>query len=89
MRFEWDARKADSNFRKHGITFDEALTVFYDPRAATFDDVWHSEDEVRLITVGYSARARLLVLCHVERGATTRVISARRATARERKNHEE
>ena len=88
MRFEWDSAKATANIKKHRVSFDEAVTVFYDPLAATFEDPNHSEDENRLVTVGYSARRRLLVVCHVERGAVTRLITARRATARERKRHE-
>ncbi len=74
--------------RKHGVSFDEAVTVFYDPLSATFNDAEHSADEARLITVGYSARGRLLVVAHTERGASVRIISARRATVRERKRHE-
>ena len=88
MRFEWDSAKAAANIRKHRVSFDEAVTVFYDPLAATFADPDHSEDENRLVTVGYSARRRLLVVCHAERGAAIRLITARRATARERKRHE-
>ena len=88
MRFEWDGRKAASNVKKHGVSFDEAVTMFYDPLAATFGDPDHSQEESRLITVGYSARGRLLVVSHIERGAVTRVISARPATPRERKRHE-
>jgi uncharacterized DUF497 family protein len=88
MRFEWDGNKGASNLRKHRVSFEEALTMFYDPLAATFDDPDHSQDESRLVTVGYSARGRLLVVCHVERGGTVRLISARRATPRERKRHE-
>lgn len=89
MRFEWDWGKAASNLKKHGVSFDEAVTVFYDPLAATFADPDHSQEESRLITVGYSARGRLLVLSHVERGDATRLLSARRATRRERERHEE
>ncbi|MFN8624564.1 MAG: BrnT family toxin [Candidatus Binatia bacterium] len=88
MRFEWHRAKAERNLRKHGISFDEAVTVFYDPLSATFDDEEHSADEARFITVGYSARGRLLVVAHTERGANVRIISARRATAPERKRHE-
>ena len=88
MRFEWDGSKATSNVKEHRVSFDEAVTVFYDPLAATFGDPDHSQEESRLITVGYSARGRLLVVSHVERGGATRVISARRATLRERKRHE-
>jgi uncharacterized protein len=89
MRFEWDRTKAASNFKKHRVSFDEAVRVFYDPLAATFRDPDHSLDENRLITVGYSARGRLLVVSHVERGGATRLITARGATPRERKRHEE
>ena len=88
MRFEWDGSKAASNLKRHRVSFDEAVTVFYDPLAATFEDPDHSQDESRLVTVGYSARGRLLVVCHVERGGGVRLISARRATPRERKRHE-
>ena len=88
MQFEWDRKKAQQNLRKHGISFDEAVTVFYDPLSATFDDPNHSVGEQRLITIGYSARDRLLVVAHTERGVTVRIISARRATARERRRHE-
>jgi hypothetical protein len=83
MRFEWDRRKAATNLRRHGVTFDEAVTVFYDPLAATFDDPDHSVGERRLVTVGYSAQGRLLVVCHTERRATLRIISARQTTAQE------
>ncbi len=88
MRFEWDRSKAASNLRKHAVSFDEAVTVFYDPLAATFADRVHSHDEDRFLTIGYSAQGRLLVICHVERGTAVRLISARRATPRERKRHE-
>lgn len=88
MRFEWDRDKASTNRKKHKVSFDEAVTVFYDPRSATFDDPDHSHRERRLITVGYSAKGRLLLVCHTERGAAVRLISARRATTRERKRHE-
>ena len=88
MLFEWDGSKATTNVKKHRVSFDEAVTVFYDPLAATFGDPDHSQEESRLVTVGYSARGRLLVVSHVERGDATRLISARRATHRERKHHE-
>jgi hypothetical protein len=88
VRFQWDADKARLNLKKHGVSFDEAVTVFYDPLAATFDDPDHSHDEWRLVTVGYSARGRLLVVCHTERGRSVRLISARTATTHERKRHE-
>jgi len=88
VRFEWSRDKAASNLVKHRISFDEAVTVFYDPLAATFDDPDHSEGERRLITVGYSSRNRLLVVCHADRRGSVRLISARRATRRERNRHE-
>jgi hypothetical protein len=83
VRFEWHRAKADEKQRKHGISFDEAVTVFYDLLSATFDDEEHSADEPRFITVGYSACGRLLVVADTERGAIVRIISARRATAPE------
>jgi len=89
MRFEWDGSKAVSNLKKHGVSFDEAVSVFYDPLAATFGHPDHSQEETRLITVGYSARGRLLLVSHVKRGGAVRIISARRATLRERKRHED
>jgi len=88
MRFEWDREKASRNLRQHSVSFDEAVTVFYDPFSATFNDPEHSVDERRFITVGYSARGRLLVVSHTERGEVLRIISARLATPRERKRHE-
>jgi uncharacterized protein len=88
MHFEWDRAKAERNRRKHKITFDEAVAVFHDPLSATFDDPAHSTGERRLITVGYSSRDRLLVVSHVEGNETIRIISARLASASERKRHE-
>ena len=89
MRFEWDPKKAKRNVSKHGVSFDEAVTAFYDPLSATFDDSDHSDDEQRYITIGFSSQGRLLVIGHTERGKVVRIISARRATAYERKRHEE
>lgn len=88
MQFEWDPDKARRNFKKHEVTFDEAVTVFYDPLSATFDDPDHSVGERRLVTIGFSAQGRLMAVCHTERGSAVRIISARLATARERKRHE-
>ena len=88
MRFQWDAAKATSNRKKHRVAFEEAITVFYDPLAATFRDPHHSLGEQRLITVGFSARGRLLVVCHTEVARSVRLISARAATKPERKRHE-
>ncbi|MGH7207388.1 MAG: BrnT family toxin [Nitrospiraceae bacterium] len=70
------------------MSFDEAVTVFYDPLSATFDDPDHSAGERRFITVGYSARGRLLAVSHTERGKAVRITSARPATRHERKRHE-
>lgn len=88
MRFQWDAAKAKSNLKKHTVAFEEALTVFYDPLAATVVDSQHSEGERRLITIGFSAAGRLLVVCHTERARSVRLIGARVATKRERRRHE-
>ena len=86
MRFEWDPSKAASNVVKHGVTFDEAATVFDDPYARVIEDPDHSLHEERFIILGMSMRARELVVSHCLRGAggsTIRIISARRATRRE------
>lgn len=88
MYFEWDRAKADANRRKHKVTFDEAASVFYDPLSATFPDPDSSRTEERLVTIGHSSRQRLLVVVHTEQGETIRIISARLATAHERKRHE-
>jgi uncharacterized protein len=88
MQFEWDREKAKKNLKKHKVSFDEAMTVFYDPLSATFNDTDHSADEHRFITIGYSSHNHLLVVSHTERGKTLRIISARKATAHERKKHE-
>ncbi|MDI6789535.1 MAG: BrnT family toxin [Thermodesulfobacteriota bacterium] len=88
MWFEWDPEKANLNLKKHGVSFDEAATAFYDPLSATFDDPDHSEGEQRLITVGVSSQDRLLVIAHTDRGNVVRIINARLATAHERKKHE-
>ena len=85
MKFDWDASKADVNRRKHGVDFDEATTVFGDPLAGTFTDPDHSVGELRLITVGKSSCGRLLVVSHTENSVEVRIISARLATANERK----
>ena len=88
IEFEWSSEKAKQNHQKHGIPFEEAATVFYDPLSASFNDPDHSVGELRLITVGYSSQSRLLVISHTERGNKIRIISARPATAHERKRHE-
>ena len=88
MRFSWDLSKDLLNQRDHGITFQEATTVFGDSLAVTVSDPDHSVGEERLITIGQSSSGRLLVVCHIEQGDTIRIISARRATAHERKDYE-
>ena len=89
MQFSWDPKKAASNFRDHGVTFEEASSVFGDALAITFDDPDHSEGESRLLTFGLSEQGRLLVVSHTERRGVVRLISARRATRAERKIYEE
>jgi uncharacterized protein len=89
MQFDWDQKKAQRNVRKHRLSFEEAATVFYDPLSATFDDPDHSEEESRFITIGYSSQNRLCVVVHAERKDILRIISARPATAQERKRYEE
>ena len=89
MEFEWDPKKADTNKRKHGVTFQEGATVFGDPLAITFADPDHSEKEERYITFGLSIQERLLVVSHADRGNKTRIISARLMTRKERKIYEE
>lgn len=86
IEFEWDENKDQINRRKHGISFDEAKTVFYDDQALVIDDPEHSEEEDRFIILGLSGRANLLVVCHCYRASDTviRIISARKATKTER-----
>ncbi len=86
---EWDLRKAKTNSRKHGVSFEEAATVFADPLSLTIPDPLHSIREERCVIMGESARERLLVVVHAEQGDRIRIISARRATRRERDDHEE
>jgi len=90
VRFEWDKDKAGANFEKHGVSFDEASTVFNDPLACIFDDEAHSASEKREIIIGHSIANRLLLVCFTERVQDTiRIFSARTATKRERKDYEE
>jgi len=89
MQFEWDPSKAASNLRKHGVSFDEAATVFEDDLSLTGHDPDHSGSETRLITFGISSVGRLLVVSHTARGNRIRIISARPATRPERKLYEE
>ena len=74
--FEWDETKAEANQKKHGVSFEEAATVFASPLAAIFDDQDHSQDEVREIIVGHSDRNRVLIVSFTERGPAVRIISA-------------
>ena len=85
IRFEWDENKNHINQRKHGVSFDEAKTVFYDDQALVIDDPEHSEQEERFLILGLSIRANLLVVCHCCRESDTviRIISARKATKKE------
>src|ERR1019366_358200 len=87
--FEWDRTKAVTNKLKHGVSFEEAATVFADAVAAVFADHDHSEDERREIIVGHSERRRLLVVSFTERGEAIRIISPRKATKHERKDFED
>jgi uncharacterized DUF497 family protein len=89
VNFEWDPRKAEINYRRHGISFHEASSVFGDPLASTFLDPDHSDREQRFITVGVSNASRLLMVAHADRSETIRIISARKLTARERTQYEE
>ena len=88
--FEWNKLKSLVNKRKHGVSFEEAKTVFYDERAIQFDDPDHSENEDRFIMVGLSFRLRILVVSHCERDVDViRIISARKATRHEVRHYEE
>lgn len=89
MKFEWDASKADENSRKHGVSFDEATTVFGDPLAITYADPEHSIGEYRFLTIGHSAQGRLIVVAHTDRDGKIRPISAREMTRKERKDYEQ
>ena len=91
IKFEWDAAKAASNVRKHGISFEEAKSVFYEEFAIQFYDSENSElEDDRFLMLGRSSESRILLVCHCERdsGNTIRIISARKATKRERKFYE-
>jgi uncharacterized DUF497 family protein len=89
MHFDWDPAKAVANLSKHGVSFDEASTVFADGLSATARDPDHSRGEARLLTFGMSSAGRVLVVSHTDRGETVRIISARTATRHERKMYEE
>ncbi|MBW9266988.1 MAG: BrnT family toxin [Candidatus Thiodiazotropha sp. (ex. Lucinisca nassula)] len=87
IKFEWNSAKATANIKKHGISFEEAKSVFYDEFAVQFYDSENSElEEDRFLMLGLSSESRILIVCHCERdsGNTIRIISARKATSRER-----
>lgn len=86
--FEWDEEKAQSNLKKHGVSFDEAATIFNDPKIATISDPDHSKDEDRYVSIGKSVIMRLLSVIHTYRKERIRLISARKATKAEKKNYE-
>jgi uncharacterized DUF497 family protein len=89
MEFEWDEEKAAANLAKHGVSFEEARTVFDDPLYVDFYDPDHSSKEHRYIIIGESRQGRLLVVSYTERGDVTRLISAREVTRSEREAYEE
>ena len=89
MTFEWDEAKAAANLAKHGVSFDEAKTVFDDPLFVDFYDPEHSVDEHRYITLGESQQGRLLIVAYTGRDEVTRLISAREVTSTEREAYEE
>jgi len=86
--FEWDEEKADENLRKHGVSFDEAKTVFNDPFSVTIYDPDHSTDEQRYVDIGLSLKGRLVVVSYCERGDAIRLISSRKATRKEQRDYE-
>jgi hypothetical protein len=89
LNFQWDENKAGTNLAKHDVSFEDAATVFADPLSLTIPDPAHSQSEDRFIILGTSHDGKLLVVVHTERGNSIRIISARRASRKERKSHEE
>jgi uncharacterized DUF497 family protein len=87
--FQWDSNKAKTNLKKHGISFEEASTVFGDPHSLTIPDPLHSTNEERFVIIGLSYRLKTLIVAHIERGKVIRIINAREATRQERKSYEE
>jgi hypothetical protein len=87
--FEWDQEKAEKNIQDHSVSFNEASTVFNDPLSLTIHDPLHSDKEDRFVIIGNSYKNRLLLVVHVERGDKIRIISARKATRKEKKHYEE
>jgi hypothetical protein len=88
LKFEWDRRKAASNSKKHGVSFEDAATAFGDPLSVTIQDPKHSNDEDRFLLLGETQDKKLVVVAHTDRNDTIRIISARPATGRERKEYE-
>ncbi len=88
LKFEWAPQKAKINLKKHGVSFAEASTAFEDVLSLTIDDPLHSSDEERLVLIGMSFKNRLTIVVHTERGDNIRIISARKATKKERKYYE-
>jgi len=88
MDYQWDPKKAQSNLRKHGIRFADAVSIFQDDSAITIEDIEHSEDEDRYVTIGMDAFGQILVVVYAWRGNSIRLISARKATPYERKAYE-
>lgn len=88
LLFEWDPKKASTNCFKHEVTFEEASTIFSDNSSLTIDNPLHSLHEKRFITIGISAKGRVLVVVHTERGENIRIISARLASKKERKQYQ-
>ena len=88
MKFQWDEKKERANVEKHGVSFQEATTVFGDPLAGTIPDPDHSLGEPRFITIGHSSSDRLIVVSHTEKGENFRIINAREANIHERKTYE-
>ena len=89
MKFEWDQQKADSNFKKHGVLFQEAASVLGDSLSITYHDPDHSITEHRFITVGMAQSGQVLMVAHTDRGDNVRIISARKTTRQERRYYEE
>jgi uncharacterized protein len=87
--FEWDKTKAQTNVRKHKVTFEEGVSIFMDPMLITFQDEEYVEIEERFISIGRSERGRVLLVVHTDRGDAIRLISCRKATAAERKTYEQ
>jgi uncharacterized protein len=89
LEFEWDPEKAQANYQKHGVSFDEASSAFGDPLGRLADDAEHSEHELRFVLFGRAATGRLLAVMHTEREGAIRVISAREMTRNEKRDYEE